>query len=110
MSRELKLRGRVCIVVKLLSSGDGCGFTHAEKTSGGTRDSFSNDINSETLLPHDQGTSVLERRSKHVCKAHLAGPVQVLSARVRNTLTLNGGGTCAPASLPLSLADSSVCR
>lgn len=41
-----------------------------EKTSGGTRDSFSNDINSETLLPHGQGTSVLREK----IKACLRGP------------------------------------
>lgn len=53
----------MCIMVKLIIFSVMDVASHMrEKTSGGTWDSFSNDIISETLLPHDQGTSVLREK------------------------------------------------
>ena len=50
-----------------------------EKTSRGTRDSFSNDVNSETRLARDQGTSVLTREDQSRLPGPIwSGPLQVL--------------------------------
>lgn len=51
-----------------------------EKTSGGTRDSFSNDVNSETRLARDQGTSVLTGEDQSRFAGPIwSGPVQMLT-------------------------------